>query len=87
MAETLEAIAAKLEPNKIVESFLLTLRKRKPFPKSCAQEPEPLWARVKKATGYGSTYSSAICMKYQLDPNEKWRPDEGGPAAPPPATS
>lgn len=75
MAETVAQIIARLpSSDDLVRDMLRALRRRKPFPTSRAQTPDPLWVRVMAATTHGSGFSRAICIKYGLDPDEKWMP-------------
>lgn len=48
-------------------------RREKPFAKSRARTPDPLWWRVMEVTGHGSGWSRAICIKYGFDPDETWQ--------------
>lgn len=74
MAETLDEITARLPSDAdLVRKFINGLRRRKPSPNSRASVPLPLWARVGEATTHGSGFSTAICIKYGFDPEEKWR--------------
>ena len=75
MAETMQEIIAKLDVSEILSHSIYVLRRRKPSPKSRAREPDPLWVRVKKMTTLGSTYGTALCLKYGFNPDETWRTD------------
>ncbi len=76
MVETMQDIIAKLPSgDELFKRALNSIRKRKPFPTSRAREPIVLWGRVMKLTQNGSTYSTAICLKYGLNPDETWRVD------------
>lgn len=59
--------------DEIIRRVIEGLRLNKPG--SRAQKPDPLWVRVKKLAGYGSTFSQAICTKYGFSPDELWRPE------------
>lgn len=75
MAETLEQITARLPSgDDLVRDMIRALRRSKPFPKSRARKPDPLWVRVMEATTHGSGFSRAICIKYGFDPDETWKP-------------
>lgn len=74
MAETMKDIIAQLPPGEeLFKRALSSIRKRKPFPASRAREPIALWGRVMKLTQNGSTYATAICLKYGFNPDETWR--------------
>lgn len=67
MAETID-----LDARDFAARVIRRLRVSKPDPRSRAQQPEPLWVRVKNATGHGRTYSIAWCRACGFDPGETW---------------
>lgn len=76
MDETWEQIVARLPSDAdLVRDFINGLRRRRPASKNGHTAPDPLWVRVRRATFHGSGFSTAICIKYGFNPEEKWRPE------------
>lgn len=68
MAETID-----LDARDFAARVIRRLRVSKPDPRSRARQPEPLWVRVKHATGHGRTYSIAWCRECGFEPGRRGR--------------
>jgi hypothetical protein len=64
---TEEVKAIRVSPDELARRVMRHLARREAPPKYRGYV-QPLWVAVQELTGFGSTYSCAICVQYGYDP-------------------